>query len=634
MHSIKDLLTRVDTVVTNSQTDTLIEIKNISNILEVDGKTATLLHFVNKDGHWNPNTLTMLEDVLEKLNLKEQYITQTPEKKKEIKDFYLLNYLSRYWKDLIIKRLKDGKGLHYVNVFLRKVTSEMIADLQKLGLYPELSKDNLEDFQQDDAFAGGGPSMLIYKPVSDWLRELINSAELPFYQGSIEQGMPDSIIETVKEIKEEDRITSLEQFREVIKNIEKLYGPKEDNSKDEDEVIEEQGLAGGMASNTYGASGQGYQFAKTGTINKPQNPFKAEDQWYHYVIDAISLIAYLVCGVTYGIGCAVSVIADICNALLYVYTKKDYYMAGMQLAFAVVPAGEALKYLAKPLRKPLNVVFKAAWHTMKVDAEIIAKEVLKLTPAQLKFAKKIFPKSLAKKLLKNYNVALAAATRFYSSVPGLETMMTHAGYLIRALVIFIEMIWYDPGMPAELIELLAGQNSFSDWLKERPKIGLDLWSNYLEWKDNFRGAITTTPYDCTGKVFVWLKEDVKTDNDVSIQQSWLDDGYKEEDFNEENVWKEWQGGWRPENLTSQTILLYNTGIKEQPELIKKYNKYLKDCFTFEKYINSNKDEDIKMMYLIFTEMGATEADIDKMYEILNPTSNADHIKQMSKAVMK
>ena len=493
----------------------------------------------------------------------------------------------------------------------------MIADLQKLGLYPELSKDNIEDFQQDDAFAGGGPSMLIYKPVSEWLRELINNEELPLYQGSIEQGMPDSIIETVKEIKEEDRITSLEQFREVIKNIEKLYGPKEDNSKGEDEVTEQMLLRPASLPLTALISGA-----------------KAEDHWYHYVIDAISLIAYLVCGVTYGIGCAVSVIADICNALLYVYTKKDYYMAGMQLAFAVVPAGEALKYLAKPLRKPLNVVFKSAWHTMKVDAEIIAKEVLKLTPAQLKFAKKIFPKSLAKKLLKNYNVALAAATRFYSSVPGLETMMTHAGYLIRALVIFIEMIWYDPGMPAELIELLAGQNSFSDWLKERPKIGLKIWNNKLRDWENFRAVITTTPYDCTGKVFVWLKKDVHSDKGVSIQQSWLDDGYKEEDFNEENVWKEWQGGWRPENLTSQTILLYNTGIKEQPELIKKYNKYLKDCFTFEKYINSNKDEDIKMMYLIFTEMGATEADIDKMYEILNPTSNADHIKQMSKAVMK
>ena len=98
-----------------------------------------------------------------------------------------MNYLSRDWEEPIIKRLKGGRGLHYVNVWLRKVTSEMISDLQKLGLYPELSKDNLEDFQQDDAFSGGGPSMLIYKPVSTWLRELINSEDLPLYQGSVEQ---------------------------------------------------------------------------------------------------------------------------------------------------------------------------------------------------------------------------------------------------------------------------------------------------------------------------------------------------------------------------------------------------------------------------------------------------------------
>tara|TARA_R110000824_G_scaffold191015_2_gene372587 strand:- start:11 stop:595 length:585 start_codon:yes stop_codon:yes gene_type:complete len=184
VNNIKDLLDRVDTIITNSTSDTLTEIKNISNTLEIDGKTATVLHFVSKDSDWNPNTLTMLEDELEKLNLKEEH---TPEKKKQIKDFYLLNYLDRYWEELIIKRLKDGKGLHYVNVFLRKVTSEMISDLKKLGLYPELSKDNLEDFQQDDAFSGGGPSMLIYKPVSVWLRELINSADLPLYQDSTTQ---------------------------------------------------------------------------------------------------------------------------------------------------------------------------------------------------------------------------------------------------------------------------------------------------------------------------------------------------------------------------------------------------------------------------------------------------------------
>ena len=183
MNNIKDLLNRVNNIISNSNNDTLDEIKNISNILEVDGKIATVLHFAHKDGHWNPNTLTLLEDMLETLTIKEQRIEQTPEKKKEIKDFYLLNYLDRYWKELIIKRLKEGKGLHYINVFLRKVTSEMIADLQKLGLYPELSRDSLDNFQQDDAFAGGGPSMLIYKPVSEWVREIINREDLPLYRG-------------------------------------------------------------------------------------------------------------------------------------------------------------------------------------------------------------------------------------------------------------------------------------------------------------------------------------------------------------------------------------------------------------------------------------------------------------------
>ena len=75
------------------------------------------------------------------------------------------------------------------------------------------------------------------------------------------------LTETITKIQEqsEDRITSQEQFREVIKNIEKLYGTKEDNSKGEDEVIEEQGMAGGMAGNTNYGSGQGYLNRSVGT---------------------------------------------------------------------------------------------------------------------------------------------------------------------------------------------------------------------------------------------------------------------------------------------------------------------------------------------------------------------------------
>ena len=69
MSKIKDLLNRVDNIISNSDSNTLDEIKNISNILEVDGKVATVLHFVHKDGNWNPNTLVMMEDTLQKLRI-------------------------------------------------------------------------------------------------------------------------------------------------------------------------------------------------------------------------------------------------------------------------------------------------------------------------------------------------------------------------------------------------------------------------------------------------------------------------------------------------------------------------------------------------------------------------------------
>ena len=81
MNNIKDLFNRVNTIITNSSTDTLTQIKNISNILEIDGKSATVLHFAHKDGAWNPHALTLVEDVVDKLYIKEQKINYTPEKK-------------------------------------------------------------------------------------------------------------------------------------------------------------------------------------------------------------------------------------------------------------------------------------------------------------------------------------------------------------------------------------------------------------------------------------------------------------------------------------------------------------------------------------------------------------------------
>ena len=46
MTKTTDLLNRVNTIIKNSEGNTLNEIKNISDILEVNGKVATVLHFI------------------------------------------------------------------------------------------------------------------------------------------------------------------------------------------------------------------------------------------------------------------------------------------------------------------------------------------------------------------------------------------------------------------------------------------------------------------------------------------------------------------------------------------------------------------------------------------------------------
>ena len=82
MTNIKDLLNRVDIIIKNSKGDILNEIKNISDILEVNGKVATVLHFVNKDSDWNPHTLTLLDDLL-----KEEKLTEGMSQEKWISTF-------------------------------------------------------------------------------------------------------------------------------------------------------------------------------------------------------------------------------------------------------------------------------------------------------------------------------------------------------------------------------------------------------------------------------------------------------------------------------------------------------------------------------------------------------------------
>ena len=181
MNNIKDLLSRVDTIVKNSEPITLTEINNISNILEVDGKIATILHFAHTDGHWNPHTLTLLEDISKELKSKGGYINYTPQKKQEIKDFYLLNYLDSNWKEPIVRKLRESKGFNYVSHWLSSTIADMVQDIEKLGLYPEIDfKANpdsgvveYEDFEQ----IFGDSGTFIYKPVAEWINNVVKSEE-------------------------------------------------------------------------------------------------------------------------------------------------------------------------------------------------------------------------------------------------------------------------------------------------------------------------------------------------------------------------------------------------------------------------------------------------------------------------
>ena len=176
MTNIKDLLNRVDTIIKNSKGDILNEIKNISDILEVNGKVATVLHFINKDSDWNPHTLTLLDDLL-----KEEKLTEGMSQEKM--DFYLLNYLDKNWRETLEKKVIQMSDYNFMNVWLTSVIADMIVDVQKLGLYPEIDfKANPEKgFVEYEDFTNilGDENTYVYKPVADWIEEVVSQTKNP-----------------------------------------------------------------------------------------------------------------------------------------------------------------------------------------------------------------------------------------------------------------------------------------------------------------------------------------------------------------------------------------------------------------------------------------------------------------------
>jgi len=174
MTNTKDLLNRVNTIIKNSEGNTLTEIKNISDILEVNGKVATVLHFVNKDSNWNPHTLTLLDDLL-----KEEKLTEGMSQEKM--DFYLLNYLDKNWRKPLERKVSQMSDYNFMSVWLAGTLVDIINDLRKLGLYPEIDfKVNPEKgFVEYEDFINvlGDENTFVYKPVADWIEGIVSQTK-------------------------------------------------------------------------------------------------------------------------------------------------------------------------------------------------------------------------------------------------------------------------------------------------------------------------------------------------------------------------------------------------------------------------------------------------------------------------
>ena len=181
MNKLDKILKSVSVIIENSDNDILTQINNISDIMEVDKKTAITLHFVNRDFGWNPQTLHMLEDVIDKLPVVEQRLDRSPEKQKQTKDLYLLNYLNSRWGEITLEHIKNYSEMNFFNVWLRKITSEIMQDSVLLALLPKDKSNFIYDknFSKNAAVEDAGTTLagLVHPLISEWLTNLIREVK-------------------------------------------------------------------------------------------------------------------------------------------------------------------------------------------------------------------------------------------------------------------------------------------------------------------------------------------------------------------------------------------------------------------------------------------------------------------------
>ena len=161
MDTLNDILTTVTEI---SETNNSVgkQINIISERYGINHKVSTVLHFAVSDGDWNPVALEMLSEITSELPINEVDINSSD---KKTFDFYMINYLNNNWRQQIINRMSRYSKLSFFNVWMRKVTSDVVADLKKLNKYPT----DETDFKLNRHFPGDG---MVYDVVSDWYDDI------------------------------------------------------------------------------------------------------------------------------------------------------------------------------------------------------------------------------------------------------------------------------------------------------------------------------------------------------------------------------------------------------------------------------------------------------------------------------
>ena len=246
------------------------------------------------------------------------------------------------------------------------------------------------------------------------------------------------------------------------------------------------------------------------------------DDGYHLLIDICSFVTYLLCPVTYGIGCAASIGFDILNAYAYVNwdDEKDYYSAGMQLAFAVVPGGELLKITFKQFKPFLSNMFKRIFKDTITKKWIIT-SIASMTPATKKVFREllrpyahVFPTAGAVKAMEVQLNGWLRAIKPYMSSSLFSTAKQVKDWALRNFrwwIVFVEQMAYDPAQ--SIFTLLGdlsdkyvpqlGLKSYTDMMKDWDKYGLNFYNFILDRYDlgGMEAIVQTSVDSCTNKVY-------------------------------------------------------------------------------------------------------------------------------------